>query len=97
MDNIHVLKFGGTSVSSPDVRAHAVAQVLSKRASGKAVVVVVSAMGRAGAPYATDTLLALFGDSQPTGHTKYQLVCLPMISYRAAVPRKRSPVLRQAS
>ena len=62
MDNIHVLKFGGTSVSSPDVRAHAVAQVLSKRASGKAVVVVVSAMGRAGAPYATDTLLALFGD-----------------------------------
>ena len=81
MDNIHVLKFGGTSVSSPDVRAHAVAQVLSKRASGKAVVVVVSAMGRAGAPYATDTLLALFGDSQPTGHTKDLLVsCGEIIS-----------------
>lgn len=70
MDNIHILKFGGTSVSAPEVRAQAIAQVLRKRALGKAVVVVVSAMGRSGAPYATDTLLGLFGDSQPTGHVK---------------------------
>ena len=54
-----VLKFGGTSVAGPEGRSALCARVLDAIARGRAPVVVVSAMGRGGAPYATDTLLAL--------------------------------------
>ncbi|MHB1628571.1 MAG: aspartate kinase [Bacilli bacterium] len=54
-----IQKFGGTSVSSRDVRQLAVEHVEQALADGYAVVVVVSAMGRSGEPYATDTLLSL--------------------------------------
>lgn len=54
-----VMKFGGTSVSTPENRAMAMAHVRAARHSGDSVVAVVSAMGRMGAPYATDTLLSL--------------------------------------
>jgi aspartate kinase len=54
-----VQKFGGTSVGSPEGRAAVGQRVASALAEGEHPVVVVSAMGRAGAPYATDTLLAL--------------------------------------
>ncbi len=57
-----VMKFGGTSVGEPAGR-HAIARrVSAELAEGRAPVVVVSAMGRVGAPYATDTLLGLLGD-----------------------------------
>ncbi|MEO9262844.1 MAG: aspartate kinase [Candidatus Baltobacteraceae bacterium] len=59
---IAVLKFGGTSVASPEQRALAIRRVSDARENGFAVVVVVSAMGRAPEPYATDTLLALAGN-----------------------------------
>lgn len=54
-----VQKYGGTSVATPAGRAAVAQRVAAARASGHDVVVVVSAMGRAGSPYATDTLLSL--------------------------------------
>lgn len=54
---ILVQKFGGTSVRSPEARAAALDKVIAARKSGYSPVVVVSAMGRAGEPYATDTLI----------------------------------------
>ncbi|HEY3266449.1 MAG TPA: aspartate kinase [Armatimonadota bacterium] len=54
---IIVQKFGGTSVSTPENRELAAAKVIQAREAGYAPVVVVSAMGRRGQPYATDTLI----------------------------------------
>lgn len=54
-----VMKFGGTSVATPEGRAAVAARVTEALELDRAPVVVVSAMGRAGAPYATDTLLGL--------------------------------------
>lgn len=61
-DSIIVMKFGGTSVRSEESRAHAIKHIRSHAGSGKQVVVVVSAMGRKGEPYATDTLISLLKD-----------------------------------
>ncbi|MCF6137162.1 aspartate kinase [Pseudalkalibacillus berkeleyi] len=57
--NIVIQKFGGTSLKTEDGRNRAVEHVANAVNSGKKVVVVVSAMGRNGDPYATDTLLSL--------------------------------------
>ncbi len=54
-----VQKFGGTSVQSESHRDRVVDLVARAQAEGYRPVVVVSAMGRQGAPYATDTLLSL--------------------------------------
>ena len=56
---IVVMKFGGTSVADETGRAALAHCVRGAVEDGKAPVVVVSAMGRSGAPYATDTLLGL--------------------------------------
>lgn len=56
---IIVQKFGGTSVASPDVRSLVVEKVRKAREQGHSPVVVVSAMGRRGECYATDTLIDL--------------------------------------
>jgi aspartate kinase len=56
---VSVMKFGGTSVATAEGRAAIAARVTEQLEMGKAPVVVVSAMGRKGAPYATDTLLGL--------------------------------------
>ena len=61
-DSIIVMKYGGTSVRSEESRAHAIKHIRSHAESGKQVVVVVSAMGRKGEPYATDTLISLLKD-----------------------------------
>jgi len=58
---IIVQKFGGTSVQSVDTRQQAQAHIKQAIDEGYKVVVVVSAMGRKGSPYATDTLLSLIG------------------------------------
>lgn len=60
---ILVQKFGGTSVSTQEKRKLVVSKVLSAKAEGYFPVVVVSAMGRKGEPYATDTLLSLIDDN----------------------------------
>jgi aspartate kinase len=56
---IAVLKFGGTSVASPETRRTAVARIREALERGEMPVAVVSAMGRAPEPYATDSLLSL--------------------------------------
>lgn len=58
---IIVQKFGGTSVKDPKSREHALHHIKGALAEKYKVVVVVSAMGRKGDPYATDTLLSLIG------------------------------------
>lgn len=59
---IVVMKFGGTSVADGAGRLALARRVAEVRDSGRAPVVVVSAMGRGGEPYATDTLLDLLND-----------------------------------
>jgi aspartate kinase len=59
---ILVQKFGGTSVANDESRQAAAAHVEQAVEEGYHVVVVVSAMGRRGDPYATDTLLGMLGD-----------------------------------
>ncbi|PTX58638.1 aspartate kinase [Melghirimyces profundicolus] len=54
---IRVQKFGGTSVATPERRGRVVHHIRQALNEGCNVVVVVSAMGRKGDPYATDTLL----------------------------------------
>lgn len=56
---ILVQKFGGTSVATAERREQVVAHVRRARDAGYRVAIVVSAMGRRGDPYATDTLLDL--------------------------------------
>ena len=56
---IIVQKFGGTSVRDVESRMHAKHHIEKSLQEGYKVVVVVSAMGRKGDPYATDTLLSL--------------------------------------
>jgi aspartate kinase len=59
-----VQKFGGSSLASPELREIAASRVLEARQRGAAPVVVCSALGRAPDPYATDSLLAMFGPSR---------------------------------
>ena len=56
---IIVQKFGGTSVTTDEKRNMAIDKVICATERGYSPVVVVSAMGRRGDPYATDTLLSL--------------------------------------
>ncbi|AGA69978.1 aspartate kinase [Desulfitobacterium dichloroeliminans LMG P-21439] len=52
-----VQKFGGTSVSSAERRAQVAAKISEAVREGYSPVVVVSAIGRSGDPYATDTFI----------------------------------------
>ncbi|MFQ5810237.1 MAG: aspartate kinase, partial [Armatimonadota bacterium] len=60
-----VMKFGGTSVRSAEQRYAAARRVCQAHEAGYHPVVVVSAMGRKGEPYATDTLIALAEEIDP--------------------------------
>ena len=62
--NIIVQKFGGTSVRDEKSRAYARRHIEKAVSDGYKVVAVVSAMGRKGEPYATDTLLSLIDGAQ---------------------------------
>ncbi|MCU9612051.1 aspartate kinase [Caldibacillus lycopersici] len=63
---IIVQKFGGTSVRTEENRMAALVHIKRVIEEGYKPVIVVSAMGRKGDPYATDTLLSLIGGN----HTK---------------------------
>ena len=63
---IKVMKFGGTSVASHEARVQSALKVISAKEQGYSPVVVVSAIGRKGAPYATDTLINMLRDIDPT-------------------------------
>lgn len=54
---IIVQKFGGTSVATPEGRKQVVSKIKNAIQEGCHPIVVVSAMGRKGEPYATDTLI----------------------------------------
>lgn len=66
---IIVQKFGGTSVANPALREEVVNRVREAREKGYKPVVVVSAMGRCGDPYATDTLKDLMISSCGCGES----------------------------
>lgn len=61
--DIIVQKFGGTSVSTEERRKQVIKKIGKAIESGLKPVVVVSAMGRNGEAYATDTLLSLVDDN----------------------------------
>lgn len=59
---ILIQKFGGTSVATADKRAMVAQKIQQAKKSGFSIVVVVSAMGRKGDPYATDTLIEMVNE-----------------------------------
>jgi aspartate kinase len=77
---VAVLKFGGTSLAAPHERAIAYERVRDARDGGFATVAVVSAMGRAPAPYATDSLLALVGGSSGNANADLLLAAGELIA-----------------
>ena len=77
---VAVLKFGGTSVATRELREVAFARILDAREAGYAPVAVVSAMGRAPSPYATDTLLGLIGGNTGSANADLLLACGEMIA-----------------
>jgi len=56
---ILIQKYGGTSVATQEMRLMVAEKIIHATQQGYTVVVVISAIGRKGAPYATDTLLQL--------------------------------------
>ncbi|WP_400163032.1 aspartate kinase [Brevibacillus sp. TJ4] len=60
---ILVQKFGGSSLTTEDCRMRAIYHIEKALDEDYSLVVVVSAMGRKGDPYATDTLLQLIRDN----------------------------------
>ena len=60
---ILIQKFGGTSVSTHERRQLVINKIVNAIKDGYSPVVVVSAMGRKGEPYATDTLLSMVSDN----------------------------------
>ncbi len=75
-----VLKFGGTSVSTPELRGVAIERLREERERGRSPVAVVSAMGREPDAYATDSLLALIGGRSGTRASDMLLACGEIIS-----------------
>jgi len=59
--NVVILKFGGSSLATDELREIAASRVLEAVRRGDSPVVVCSALGRAPDPYATDTLATLLG------------------------------------
>lgn len=81
--SIIVQKFGGTSVANFEKMAEVCEIVKKTKETGNDVVIVVSAMGRKGDPYATDTLLGLLEQvtNNPTDREKDMLMsCGEIIS-----------------
>ncbi|RED66085.1 aspartate kinase [Cohnella lupini] len=78
-----VQKFGGTSLSDENSRRHVLRHIVRENEAGSRLVVVVSAMGRSGEPYATDSLLELIrtnGNALPAREKDLLLSCGELIS-----------------
>lgn len=67
---IIVQKYGGTSVTTEASRSRIAENAIGLKKAGKKPVIVVSAMGRKGDPYATDTLINLLNDSTLDHNTR---------------------------
>ena len=61
-----VMKFGGTSLRDESCRESALTHIKRYAEAGEKIVVVVSAMGRKGEPYSTDTLVNLLKQVGPS-------------------------------
>lgn len=57
--SIIIQKFGGTSLNDVNAQGLLLSQVKKSKDEGHDLVIVVSAMGRSGDPYATDTLISM--------------------------------------
>ena len=57
--NIVIQKYGGTSVANENTRNKVIEKIINRKEEGHDIVVVVSAIGRKGDPYATDSLISL--------------------------------------
>lgn len=80
------MKFGGTSVATPERRQLVVEHVRREREAGRQVALVISAMGRRGDPYATDTLLDLLrGQGGPLDPRTYAFMFVTGEMISAAV------------
>lgn len=78
---IVVQKYGGTSVNSLPLRDKIVENLKTARERGYASVIVVSAMGRQGEPYATDSLLKLISPNHNnTRNSDLLISCGELIS-----------------
>ncbi|NOU76443.1 aspartate kinase [Paenibacillus sp. LMG 31458] len=80
---ILVQKFGGTSLSTAHAREHVIGHIQDALINHYKLVVVVSAMGRKGEPYATDTLLDLVrknGEGLPARELDMLMGCGELIS-----------------
>lgn len=80
---ILVQKFGGTSLSNVEARAQVLEHIQDALAQEYKLVVVVSAMGRKGEPYATDTLIDFInqnGNHLPPREKDMLLCCGEIIS-----------------
>lgn len=80
---ILVQKFGGTSLATPEARELVIKHMEREMAEGYKLVIVVSAMGRKGDAYATDTLLdfvAANGSILPPREQDLLLSCGEIIS-----------------
>ncbi len=75
-----VAKFGGTSLSSEQNRVTAANHCNSLLKEAEKLVVVVSAMGRSGDPYATDTLLDLVTSDSTSREKDRLMICGEVIS-----------------
>ena len=75
-----VKKFGGTSLSTENARESACEKIIQSIDKGDKVAVVVSAMGRKGHPYATDTLLSLINANLNKRDRDLLLSCGELIS-----------------
>ena len=78
--DIVVMKFGGTSVRDQSTRYHVFKHIRREVNAGYKVLVVVSAMGRVGEPYATDTLKGLIEYHTSKKETDRLLACGEIIS-----------------
>ncbi|MEF9934981.1 MAG: aspartate kinase [Clostridium sp.] len=72
--NILVQKFGGTSVATAETRELVASKIEKASNDGFLPVVVVSAIGRKGDPYATDTLLSLVDVKESTSAQERDLL-----------------------
>ena len=72
---IIVQKFGGTSVASKEKRSMVINKVKKALELGYSPIVVVSAMGRKGDPYATDSLLSLIDENMNNKQAIDLLMC----------------------
>lgn len=81
--SIIVQKFGGTSLSTDEARFNVIKHIKTAVSQNYKTVVVVSAMGRMGEPYATDTLLQWIkqnGNALPDKEKDLLLSCGEIIS-----------------